>query len=561
MAEQLNIQLTDSFFLLDPGEPATGGFKIQVRNDSGQNISCKRIRVKIPYGEAAPALTNSNDFGVANIEWWSEDSAPFTVEDGYVIVDFENDGEVLEDGISDTFNFFELPFLPNPEGMPEREADILVECYAAEGDAEPSQTMLALTLKNQPEDVAERQPFVNYFALASLEPSEITESGYDPKRVFRLKWDISHGKEMMVVPNWLSNRDQPLAKARSVVARSDQDEQPILIDTEEPIELTRPSGDILVELRQSTQFTLTPDMGGADQKWSQLVIYLKELTIIDFSAQDYDHAEPYPYLKPLLLDCVFTFTDPKALDNRAFILVKEYNNEGQLLKYNPPPGLDEKIKELIKFENYTRVIPLNARQNKNTVTYYPVRNTEFELKLYQNHITNPKLDTSFSIMTNPDPHPIGSITMFSGTVIPKGWRLCAAPKNYIDRSEIPNTFDELAQALGYDEPPGTRDKVWFPDLRDRFPVGAGSNNVLNKPGNPDRHTHEVNLPSRSTAPTTEHYGKRGFKISYAVGSSTIEVPHGYHRHKFGFSITSKSSSAKDLNRPHFYPLNFIIRVE
>ena len=41
MEEQLSIQLVDSFFLIDPGETAQGGFKIKVRNEVN-----RRVRVK-----------------------------------------------------------------------------------------------------------------------------------------------------------------------------------------------------------------------------------------------------------------------------------------------------------------------------------------------------------------------------------------------------------------------------------------------------------------------------------------------------------------------------------
>ena len=575
MAEQLSIQLVDSSFWIDVGQTVMGGFKIQIRNDSGENIPCKVIKVKIPYGDKEAALTNSNDFEVEDIEYWSEPRAPFDIEGASITIPFINDGEELEDGITDTFNFYKVPFSPNPDGIRERNVNIVVECYANEGDVNPTyQETLSFTIKNQGEEPI---PFVNYFALESLEE--------DNKKV-TIVWNISHGKEMMIYPRFLTDQNQLVldGQARNITTLSDQDSQPILIGSERPIKLTQSTGRLELELLHSTQFTLTPDNDDANQKWSQVIVYIKELTVINFDTkEEYDpNGVPYPYLKPLTLNWIITFANKKAETNRAYLLIREFDNNGQ------PLPLDRNSESPPVVATPTRAIKLDPKKTYGSITVYPVRKTEYTLYISEN-LNSISKTQNFTIMTTSGSNPIGSITMIPSNIIPIGWRLCDSGK--IKRIDIPDTFDELAKVLGQTNNNGV---LTLPSLVNRFPCGAGSIQPLKTAGGPDPigHTHRVDPPSKrfrtSTTGSHGHSVSRSWRHQRAdnddndgvftavkdLNISSITGSNGNHNHTVDVNIPAVNSGSaaysKEVktpyrkhakwNRPFFYSLNFIIRV-
>ena len=578
MEEQLNIQLVDSFFLMDPGETSQGSFKIQIQNDSEQDIPCKLIRVKIPYGEGSEEkhLTNSNQVEDNLPNGW--DKYPVEDDDNYVYIDVVNPNDGFSSGQEELLHFYNITFLPNPDGISEREVSIEVECYDSEElDNRLQSKSLPFTLKNQSEEDIRKIPFVNYFAFKSLE---------DKNRKVTITWDIAHGKEMMIYPRFLTDQDQKAASAvqeKTITTLSDQDPQPILINSETPIKLTKYGDDLELELINSMYFTLTPDNKNADQKWSQLVVYLKELTVIDFRVRDYGGKEPYPYLQPLHLDWTISYENKVAAENRAQLVITEYDNNNNNLPQdqNSPSPLGRLLA--------TRVVELNPRNNQGTYTYFPVRKTTFTLYISENNgnnSTNIDVNTnsktqSLTIMTTSASNPIGSIIMLPSGTIPVGWRLCGRYAK-ITRAEIPDTFDELARVLGQTNNSGT---INLPNMSNYFPVGAGTHRRLGDHGSPDplpSHQHNVDPPNKrfytNSTGNHNHFVGISWHLQHADNDDNDGVfpavkdlkayktgTSGNHRHYVDVNIpntrsSSPVSTASSRNRPYHYAVNFIIRV-
>ncbi len=571
MANNLIIELADSSFYIDPGQPTNGELKVMIRNDQAEDVLCELIKIKIPYGDTAEALTNSNDFSM-NISGYAAET---DIEGRFLnIYLFNGDGSIrLQSGSTEVFHFYRLPFITSEE----RTVNIAVECYAKQGDEQPVKSMeLPFKLSNQPK---KPQAFVNYFAIDKWNVQE--------NETIRLSWQIAHGKTMVLYPNFLGSSDQPLPQKRTIddFIEIKEEDQPFLIDSQKPIIISQSSGSLALKLVHSTQFTLVADR---DEKKGarQLTVYLKELTIIDFSTRDYDRIEPYPYLKPLTLDWIFTFSDNTA-NNKAYLIILELDNQDK------PLPLDENSPKPPVAMNATRVVELNPRENYGSYTVYPVRKTKYALFLSENNIPieDPKILT---IMTTSALSPIGSITMFMGDVIPTGWRLCAGGE--ISKEEIPDTFDELARTLRHTNNKGV---LSLPNLSDRFPVATGSRTKVADKGGPDpvKHYHHVDPPKKGnrfyTNTTGNHsheldvldpnrYRPKKYTLPYLAGQSGLVLnndktfSNGGHKHYVDVDIKLFSSQydrysrnesrnaiytkRAHLNRPHYYALNFIIRV-
>jgi len=129
--------------------------------------------------------------------------------------------------------------------------------------------------------------------------------------------------------------------------------------------------------------------------------------------------------------------------------------------------------------------------------------------------------------------PIGGIIMWSGSSIPDGWALCNGGS-------------------------GT------PDLRNRFIVGSGSGYSTGATGG----ASSVAL-TKNQMPSHNHGGNTGSKSVYQPGSSAAVAPPVFITYVSGtrsssshtHSISSDGGGQSHENRPPYYALAFIMRVE
>lgn len=132
---------------------------------------------------------------------------------------------------------------------------------------------------------------------------------------------------------------------------------------------------------------------------------------------------------------------------------------------------------------------------------------------------------------------IGEITAFAGSTAPNGWLMC-------DGSAVSRTtYSKLFAVIGTTYGTGDGSTTFnLPDMRNRFPVGAGSTYSLNSKGGENSHTLTINeLPSDalySNYTTTAQWGDYEASGAY------------YYRTRGGGQAHE--------NRPPYIGLNFII---
>ena len=180
--------------------------------------------------------------------------------------------------------------------------------------------------------------------------------------------------------------------------------------------------------------------------------------------------------------------------------------------------------------------------------------------------------------------PIGFIALFPGENVPDNWRICDGQS--LQKSDIPDSFEELATALGQTE----GDSLQLPDLSDRFVVGAGIDAELRSSGEPDQHTHQNDPPPQRRytsygdqfpeAESTQYFKEDAIReqliraIDMDVAEEEItetpeEIDQGqlppmsleHHNHYVELDIEPfESEPSEGLNRPKYYALHFVIRV-
>jgi microcystin-dependent protein len=157
--------------------------------------------------------------------------------------------------------------------------------------------------------------------------------------------------------------------------------------------------------------------------------------------------------------------------------------------------------------------------------------------------------------------PVGAITMFAGSNAPIGWVTCNG--QLLDR----NTYAKLFQVLGtsYGNTSATNFRV--PDLRDRFPVGAGNSYAIGAAGGTATVTLSVNQIPAHTHDVT---GKAGDAQRNGVGLYASNVGAGS---LWQILSTSEIGSVSGLvtkptgqgapheNRPPYMAFTFIIKAQ
>lgn len=560
-------------------EETLSSLNIEIFNESEQPVKCDRVRVKIPFGIGAEALIKKNTFSIGDDFNWLEPEPENLQPNGaerVLELDFIHisSSKTIASKSTEKFQFFDLPVLGNLSGEDQREVNIVVELFADGEDALIRTT--SLTLKNLPEDGL--IPYVHTFV-----PSALSVRIKEP---LKLQWSMSNVGNMKLFPKFLSDSDLGSLKARDTDKPSArQTAGPILIDSETPIEITEPVDTLEVQLITSTEFTLVADDGDNGFRGGrQLTILVKKLSVTRFDAPALDLEQAAPYGKPIQLEWDVTFTQKGHPDNKVFLLVQEKSNNKQETK-PLPLSLAERA---VSAQNTlaTKIIELDEDTDRFEVI--PFRHTTYKLELQDgepspfagiNQTEEPSRTVSVNIKA-PN-YPIGSIILFPGTkeTVPPGWRLCdGGDDRDILRTDIEDSFEELARALGQ---AANSQKLFLPNLTNRFPKGARSSNELLIPGGPalphshmfERRVEKLNVLTRlikgkasvKAVARGNVGGKRKVVTTSGTADFTVRFPNARvklteERSFFGAAVGETKKGSHDLNRPKYHALNFIIRV-
>ena len=153
---------------------------------------------------------------------------------------------------------------------------------------------------------------------------------------------------------------------------------------------------------------------------------------------------------------------------------------------------------------------------------------------------------------------IGEIKLYAGNIEPTGWLKCDG--RAISRIDYAALFDVIGTTYGAGDGSTTFN---LPDMRDRFPVGAGSNYNLNSKGGEDSvtltdleiaHGHGFTAPTVGGGATTSEgmsaNAKHSHSFTYAqygrqTGSSTTSA--------LQYTGSTKTTSEADLSHTHKIP--------
>ena len=142
-----------------------------------------------------------------------------------------------------------------------------------------------------------------------------------------------------------------------------------------------------------------------------------------------------------------------------------------------------------------------------------------------NHSHNGRDSRVIDSLANPST-PVGSITMFAATNPPEGWLICNG--HAVSREVYGVLFAVIGLAFGVGDNTTTFN---VPDMRDRFPVGAGSTYSVNTKGGATTVALDTNsMPSHShsasASSSTDTQGYHG----HSAGASTSVYDAGSHQH-------------------------------
>ena len=111
--------------------------------------------------------------------------------------------------------------------------------------------------------------------------------------------------------------------------------------------------------------------------------------------------------------------------------------------------------------------------------------------------------------------PSGSISMFAGSQAPESWLLCDG--STVSRTDYANLFAVIGTSYGAGDGSTT---FGLPDLRQRFPRGAGSSGSVGGVGGSETHTHDLTIEEGDHAHTHE------VRIT-AQGTLSTQPAHGH----------------------------------
>lgn len=162
--------------------------------------------------------------------------------------------------------------------------------------------------------------------------------------------------------------------------------------------------------------------------------------------------------------------------------------------------------------------------------------------------------------------------MFAGSTIPSGWALCGGQA--ISRTTYSKLFEVLGTTYGAGDGSTTFN---LPDLRDKFPVGAGSSYALNAQGGSadaiiPYHNHDVDTVNIGSSGNHTHsyttystrdiynYASKDTPARFSATTSTISSS-GAHTHTVPAHSTKYAGTdgnVTNANLPPYIGINYII---
>jgi microcystin-dependent protein len=188
--------------------------------------------------------------------------------------------------------------------------------------------------------------------------------------------------------------------------------------------------------------------------------------------------------------------------------------------------------------------------------------------------------------------PIGCVLPFAGAAAPTGWLLCQGQS--VLRATYPNLFSAIGTTFGAAD--GTH--FTLPDMRNRFPIGAGTSAALAATGGSFSHTHTSTAHSHSHSHTEAAHthplsdaGQAKITIASSATLDAVATPTWTSTRRYtntltsvgnttwtegpglagatdstspgatGTDATSTTPGATGSNNPPYIGLNFIIKAE
>lgn len=150
-----------------------------------------------------------------------------------------------------------------------------------------------------------------------------------------------------------------------------------------------------------------------------------------------------------------------------------------------------------------------------------------------------------------DTLPIGSVTVFAGSIVPSNWLLC-------NGSEVSRTdYSELFNVIGTTYGTGDGSTTFkLPDLRDKFVIGTGDDNTLGSTGGEKEHIlTEAELPEHRHN-YTNNRGTGSQSWGGLIGTNKVD----------GVTLGTSGSSYAGNNQPHnnmppYIAQTFIIKAK
>lgn len=143
----------------------------------------------------------------------------------------------------------------------------------------------------------------------------------------------------------------------------------------------------------------------------------------------------------------------------------------------------------------------------------------------------------------------GMIQMFAGDTAPDGWLICDG--SAVSRTDYPLLFD----AIGIKYGEGDRSTTFnLPDMRDRFPVGAGNDYVLNDKGGSNSvtlGTNEIPAHTHGEKSLTGYVTLRKTGAGYHTAVSRDGIVSSIEDSGSGTSVNGSGSTGQKLDQVNF----------
>lgn len=146
--------------------------------------------------------------------------------------------------------------------------------------------------------------------------------------------------------------------------------------------------------------------------------------------------------------------------------------------------------------------------------------------------------------------PVGSITMYAAAAPPAGWLVCDGSS--VSRVDYADLFGVLGEMYGAGDGTTT---FGLPDLRSRFPVGAGTYAALGSDEGAAESARDT-LHDHSASGLSTSSTSLNIRSDYVAGGNTNATNDGAHSH----NVTGRTGGSGGAGVFPHLALNFIIRA-